>query len=398
MIKRPITVSQLLQLLPTEKLAAIANDTAVDYQVKKLTGEVMFRLLLMSMLNSERVSLRIMEQMYASNRFKLIAGIEEEDNIRFTSISARMATINADYFKQIFETTYELLSKHYDEKHLEKYHIKRYDSTFISASARMLKSGMVNGRPDKNGERTLRQIKISLGFDGVLASSAQLFTQRKYINDDPALREIILKSSHPQDSIVVFDRGLKKRSTFVEFDNLNIHFVTRTNPTHNYDVIKDHAKVKGQQTETLKLVSDQWVNFYNKQARKVKHPFRLIRAKSIVKSNEELLFVTNIGNLDAANITELYRHRWDIEVFFRFLKQELNLKHFLSYSENGIQVMMYMTLIAAMLLMIYKKINGLSGYKIPKFMFEEELDLLITREIVILCGGDPNKLKILDSS
>lgn len=398
MHKRPVKVSELLQLLPTEKLAAIADDTSVDHQVKKLSGEVMFRLMLMSILNSERVSLRIMEQMYASNRFKLLAGIEEDGTIRFTAISARMATINANYFKQIFEAIYQLLSKHYDEKHLEKYHIKRYDSTFISASAKMLKSGMVNGKPDKHGERTLKQVKISLGFDGVLASSANLFTDRRYINDDPALREIILQSSHPQDSIVVFDRGLKKRSTFVEFDQHHIHFVTRTNPTHNYDVISKHATVKGQTTATLKLISDEWVYFYNKQARKVKHPFRLIRAKSITNKNEELLFVTNVRDLDAASITELYRHRWDIEVFIRFLKQELNLKHFLSYSENGIQVMMYMTLIASMLLMVYKKMNDLAGFKIPKFMFEQELDLLITREIVILCGGNPNKLKILDTS
>lgn len=398
MTKGLTTLSQLLRLLPTEKLAAIADNTKVNYQVKKLSGAVMFRLMLMSIINSERVSLRIMERMYDSNRFKLLAGIEKDDHIRFTSISARMATIKADYFKQIFEATYELLSKYHDEKHLEKYHLKRYDSTFISASAKLLKSGMVNGRPDKNGEHTLRQIKISLSFDGVLVSRAQLFTQRKHINDDPALREIILDSSNPGDSIVVFDRGLKKRSTFVEFDQQHIHFVTRTNPTHNYDVIKQHAKVKGQRTKTLKLISDEWVYLYNKQARKVKNPFRLIRAKSLTKKNEELLFVTNIRDLDAASITELYRHRWDIEVFFRFLKQELNLKHFLSYSENGIQVMMYMTLIAAMLLMVYKKTNDLKGYKIPKFMFEEELDLLITREIVILFGGNPNKLKILDTS
>lgn len=398
MSEQSVSVRRLIGFLPTEKLAAIADDTGVNYQVKKLSGEVMFQLLLMSIINSNRVSLRIMERLYDTGRFKLIAGIKTDSTTCFTSISDRLATIKAEYFKKIFETSYELLSKHHEQKHLGKYHLKRYDATLISASAKMLKSGMINGLPNKKGEHTIRQMKIAMGFDGVLATNAQVFKEQKHLSDDSVLREIILQSPHDKDSIVVFDRGLKKRSTFVEFDHNDIHFVTRLNPTHNYEVVRENATVKGQKTQTLQLVSDQWVCLYHQDKRKVKHPFRLIRATSLENKNEQLLFVTNIKEVDATTITELYRHRWDIEVFFRFLKQELNLKHFLSYSDNGIEVMMYMTLIASMLLMVYKKLNNLKGFKIPKFMFEEQLDLLITREIVKLCGGDPDKLKMLDSS
>ena len=396
MPRKPTTVSQLLRLLPTEKLAAISEQTGVNYQVKKLHGEVMFQLLLMSIINSERVSLRIMEQVYKSNRFKLIAGIDAGDTTRFSSLSDRMATIKVDYFRNIFEASYELLSKHYKEQHLGKYQLKRYDATIISASAKMLKSGMVNGLADKHGQHHVKQIKIAIGFDGVLPASAKIFKEQKHLNDDVALREAILNATHPDDSILVFDRGLKKRSTFVELSNNHIHFVTRINATRNYEVVKEYASVKGKRTPTLELISDQWVYFFEHSQRKIKHRFRLIRAKSTTE--EELLFVTNMGDLNAADITELYRHRWDIEVFFRFLKQELNLRHFMSYNENGIQVMMYMTLIAAMLLMVYKKMNSLTGYKIAKWQFEEELDLLITRQIVIFCGGNPNKLNIFNSS
>jgi len=76
-------------------------------------------------------------------------------------------------------------------------------------------------------------------------------------------------------------------------------------------------------------------------------------------------------------------------VFFRFIKQELNAGHFLSVSENGIKVILYMTLIAAMLLLLYKKINDL-GYKTAKRRFTIELWEAIVKIIVKECGGDPS--------
>ncbi len=48
-----------------------------------------------------------------------------------------------------------------------------------------------------------------------------------------------------------------------------------------------------------------------------------------------------------------------LKCFFRFLKQELNLSHLVSMNKNGIEVMIYMTMIASMLLLIYKKVNDL---------------------------------------
>lgn len=123
-------------------------------------------------------------------------------------------------------------------------------------------------------------------------------------------------------------------------------------------------------------------------------PFRLIRAQSL-QSQEQLFFITNIWDMDAEDITEIYKKRWDIEVFFKFLKQEMNLRRFTSYSENGIKVMLYITLIAAMLILIYKKLNQLSGYKRAKKLFIEELDTELIREIVILCGGNPDQSQYL---
>ena len=88
-------------------------------------------------------------------------------------------------------------------------------------------------------------------------------------------------------------------------------------------------------------------------------------------------------------IIKIYKKRWDIEVYFRFLKQELNLKHLISTSINGIRIILYMTMILSMLILIYKKANGY-GYREAKRKFYYEIDELFIALVAVILGGDPN--------
>jgi len=74
---------------------------------------------------------------------------------------------------------------------------------------------------------------------------------------------------------------------------------------------------------------------------------------------------------------------------FRFIKQELNFSHLISVNENGIKILLYMTLILAMLILIYKKINGF-GYKTAKRRFAMELEYIIDDYMIQKSGGNPN--------
>lgn len=123
----------------------------------------------------------------------------------------------------------------------------------------------------------------------------------------------------------------------------------------------------------------------------IEEPFRLINAKSKEDENKEYWFISNDFELSAKEIADAYRRRWDIEVFLRFIKQELNVSHLISLNTNGIEVMLYMTLIAAMLILIYKHANNI-GYKTAKRRFTMEMRNLIIAMIVVKCGGDPAKL------
>jgi IS4 transposase len=124
---------------------------------------------------------------------------------------------------------------------------------------------------------------------------------------------------------------------------------------------------------------------------KTKEAYRVIEAV-ILNTKESITFITNIEELDAVTITEYYRKRWDIEVFFKFIKQELNFSKFICRTENGIKVVLYSTLIAAILLLVYKKGNNLKGFKQAKQKFSQELEYEIMKQIIELSGGNPNNL------
>lgn len=120
----------------------------------------------------------------------------------------------------------------------------------------------------------------------------------------------------------------------------------------------------------------------------IKNHLRLVIDKSQTHVDKQFWFLTNNFYLSVQDIAKTYRRSWDIEVFFRFIKQELNVSHLVSLNKNGMQVIIYMTMIVAMLVLIYKKENNI-GYKTAKRRFSTEIRNLAISMIVIHCGGNP---------
>jgi IS4 transposase len=123
----------------------------------------------------------------------------------------------------------------------------------------------------------------------------------------------------------------------------------------------------------LTIISDSWVYLYTTNKKRSKHPVRIITA--IRKTDgETLAFISNIKKMKVKEITEIYKSRWEIEIFFKFIKQHLNFSHLLNRTENGIKVVMYVTMTTAILLTHYKKLKELTGYKIAKRKFAQDLE------------------------
>ena len=386
-----IGVEELLHLIPESKLNEFAVSTEVDHSVKKLKGHVLFKLLLYSVIKSDRVSSRVIESFFNSRSFQFLADLPLHSKTRHSSISERLAHVEVNFFEEIYDYVVHELSTKYVAGNVQDQKIKRFDSTIVSLSSRLLHVGMSNDSRTGSSKRDngRKQVKFTVGFDGLLPHEVDCYLEQNYLNENLALSETILNQKVPSEGITVFDRGARGRKTFVLLCEENVKFVTRLDERLRYETI-EVLNTQSFQTETLNIQQDLKVYLFTTNT-KVKQPFRLIIASNR-NTGKVLHFLTNIFECTTLEITEVYRKRWDIEVFFRFLKQEMNFWHLISRNENGIKVMFYLTMIASMLILIYRHVNQLTGYKIVKLQFVNELEFSLIKDIVILCGGDPQKL------
>lgn len=371
---------QILGYIPRELLQSLCLEYKVDHQVKKLDGVSIFQLLLYSFITTRENSYRVMEELYHSLCFAKVAH-EVHDGVKFNSIRDRITNIKAEYFEAIFRHCHQKFEADLDKGN----NIISFDSTLVAASSKLLKDGMrINVKGDK------RYLKFTMGFRKVPVH-VNLFADQQHLSEDIALGEAIMDCACPKEDIVVFDRGISSRKVYDSFNQAELQFVTRVNANIRFKVLKgnDSGKENVKEGELL-FLSDQDVQLFDKNGKPTKGYLRLVRC---LRNGSPLFFLSNIQSLQATEIAHIYKQRWEIEVFFKFIKQQLNFSHLLSRNENGVKVVLYMTLIAAILLTAFKKANNLKGYKIPKLRFANQLEELIIRDIVILCGGNPDKIK-----
>lgn len=381
-------VSEILALVPDVLLDELAVETRVNRYSKKLQGQVMFKLLLYCILSYKDNSLRMMECAYESAGFKLLNAQLPEGNIHYSSLSERLNAMDASYFEKLYQACLAIYSEGNSlATGLES--VTRFDSTIVSLSSALLKTGyhLRGGDADH-----VRQLKFTVELDE-LPRSAHLFTEQTHSSEDVTLRQAMLdslqNSKEKKGSILIFDRGVSRRKTYDELTDSGARFISRLGKQNKQEEQKPNVLAEPLQTATLTILSDSWAYLFAMGGKRTKHAVRCIRAVK-KKDGEPLLFVTNIDDLPADMITDLYKRRWDIEVFFKFLKQELNFSHLISRTQNGIKVMLYATMIASVLLLIYKKTNKLKGYKIMKHKFLNELEMTLLKDFVVLCGGNPD--------
>jgi transposase len=380
-----VNARQVINYIPDELLQELCIKYNVDHQVKKLDGRSMFQLLLYSFLTTRETSYRVIEEVYHSIAFAKVAKAVHH-GVKFNSIRDRLTAINADYFESIFSYCLTRFEANLGSSS----NIISFDSTLVTASSKLLKQGM---KLNKKGDK--RYIKFTMGFRKIPVHAA-FYTDQHHLSEDVALGETILAYSNKEDDIIVFDRGLQSRKVLEQLNVSNYQFVTRVNPNVRFDIIEEYPPLGDENDETqLTIKHDYCVRIFDKNNKPTKGFLRLIITS---KDGLPLYFLTNIKELSSHEIAHIYKERWQIEVFFKFIKQQLNFSHLLSRNENGIKVVLYMTLIAAILLTAFKNANKLKGYKIPKVKLANQIEALIIEDIVVHCGGNPLLIKMFYNS
>lgn len=372
-IQKSWKAEDVIGLIPDELLDNLSAETGVDYSVKKLRGKIIFKLLLFAFLNGGGISLRILEAIFQSERFRNFFNPSVRA-VKHSALSMRLRNIDSGYFEKIFEHLIhspELESVLFNR---QKISVSKIDTTIVTLSSKLLKFGL----DDNPGIKTL---KFGVELRNGIPVNILLFKGQEYLAEDNALPKLVMGQKQKKAlNIAIFDRGVQRKQNFVDFHKAGVRFISRLS-TQKIKVIR-RLPLAEKQTPTLTILSDQIIRFKSSENLKpedVKTEFRLVVGKNS-RTKQKIYFLTNVDFLSAVEITELYKSRWEIETFFKFLKQQLNFSHLLSRSENGIKVIMYLTMIAAILLTLYKKLNRIMGWAVAKIKFLDELYVWVRDE------------------
>jgi hypothetical protein len=173
----------------------------------------------------------------------------------------------------------------------------------------------------------------------------------------------------PPGSYLAIDRAYHDFEQYNIYNNKNIRFVTLKKTNAKYAVIKS------QKTDITKGVfSDEIVEFTGYQThKKYPYPLRIIRFVD-KESEKELEFLTNDFELEAITITQIYKARWEIELFFKTIKQNLKIKRFIGNSSNAVWTQVWIALIAY-LLVSYLKFMHRSKLSVQKLFQRIQVNL-----------------------
>jgi hypothetical protein len=146
-------------------------------------------------------------------------------------------------------------------------------------------------------------------------------------------------------SIVVMDRGYNDYALFGKWTGQKIYFVTRLKDNAAYEVLEE-----GPVPENRNIRSDQLIRFTGEKAQMdCPSPLRRVAVWDPV-NEREIVLLTNLQEFGATTIAAIYKDRWEIELFFKALKQNLKVKTFVGTSENALRIQIWTALIAILLL------------------------------------------------
>ena len=146
-------------------------------------------------------------------------------------------------------------------------------------------------------------------------------------------------------TIVVDDRGYNDYALFGKWTFQDVYFVTRMKENALYEVVGEKDV-----PQNRNILKDELIEFKDPKARE-KCPYPLRRIEVLDPDKKQVLvFLTNNLDLGASTIASIYKDRWQIELFFKALKQNLKIKTFVGTSANAVKIQIWTALIAMLIL------------------------------------------------
>lgn len=418
--KKSVSALSIIKQFPFDEIQEIAKATKVDYKAKKLDGISLMVDGIYAMLCSSQVSQRIIS---LENGLPLLADIAplkgyDCSGVSHSSISERLGKIKISFFEQSYQqlaNTYKCLVP---LDYMDEMSVTRIDSSMVAETANKLMRGFTTGI-NKDVPTDRRQLKYTMAYNGLSVTAARVFTKQTYSADNAPISKVVhesLRKRKDMSDFYVFDRGLKDVEDFKSIashtSKENVYFVGRLAKSRKTECLEDLFDKDTIKSDQELEITDDYTSYLRAKGGSrwdMKEVFRIVKVHFIKPRprnpkgtrrharhyDDEMILITNNMEAEAMDIVNKYRKRWDIEVFFKFLKQDLSFSHFISTNINGIKVMLYLTLVTALLIKIYA-INNKKGLRESKLAIINEMIKYQYRQICDLKKENKKKDRELE--
>jgi hypothetical protein len=155
--------------------------------------------------------------------------------------------------------------------------------------------------------------------------------------------KVAQKLDFPKGSMVALDRGYMDYRLFSRWTRQGVYFVTRLKANADIQIVERHEVVHGSQ-----VLTDQTVRLQAFVAGRPDLEDLRVVTVWLEDKQEKLVLLTNNFRLAASTIAAIYKQRWQIELFFKLLKQQLKIKTFVGTSANAVRIQIWTALIAVL--------------------------------------------------
>jgi putative transposase len=198
-------------------------------------------------------------------------------------------------------------------------------------------------------------------------------------HDVPVGREF----DFPRGSIVVIDKGYTDYGWYKQLSDKDIFFVTRQRTNAKYRVT-ERRKVN----RTQGVTSDQVIELTGLQLRKKSLPrLRRIGYRD-TQTGKHYVFLTNHFGLSAQTIANVYKDRWQVELFFKAIKQNLKIHAFVGNSRNAVLTQIWIAL-CTFLMLSYLKFLSKTGWSEQRILRLLQANLFSKKDLVVLIRPSP---------
>lgn len=336
---------KVVKLIPRNNFSMLKNRYQINKRVKHFDAWSQLLVHLYSAFtqkNSIRPLLDSFNQLQSS-----FSHLNIKDAVCRSTFSDANNRRDFNFFKELFESIYQTYRSQLSGKIKNKIQsqVNLIDSTFFNLSKNLSAWAFENL---KGNNRFHLGSRVHCVFDVNAGVPRDIIIERANINDIKIARKL----TYTANEIYVGDRGYFCFKWFQQIKEAEAYFVTRAKQ-FQYEIIEqrppNHENVK----------SDQIVRPIGKKSKINYNGLLRIITYYDPEYEKELRFITNILDEPAITIADLYKIRWQIEIFFRELKHYLKLRTFLGNSKNAIAIQVYAYAIAYILLKVFAKINAI---------------------------------------